>query len=52
MSRTVIAVLMTLVGSWTTLPAAAAKRKKDPRVVQSVNRALDYLAREQRRQPR
>jgi len=50
MSRTVIAVLLTLVVSLTTLPADAAKRKKDPRVVQSVNRALDYLAREQRRQ--
>ena len=50
MSRTVIAVLMTLVVSMTALPADAAKRKKDPRVVQSVNRALDYLAREQRRQ--
>jgi len=30
--------------------AFAAKRSKDPKVVQTVNRALDYLAREQRRQ--
>ena len=30
--------------------ALAAKRAKDPKVVAAVNRALDYLAREQRRQ--
>lgn len=30
--------------------ASAAKKKKDPRVVQAVNRALAYLAREQQRQ--
>lgn len=50
MSRTVVAVLLTLVGCLTVFPVEAAKRKKDPKVVQSVNRALDYLAREQRRQ--
>ena len=30
-------------------PALAEKRKKDPKTVQSITRALDYLAREQRR---
>lgn len=31
-------------------PAEAAKKKKDPKIVQAVTRALDFLAREQRRQ--
>jgi len=31
-------------------PAHATKKKKDPKVAQAVTRALDYLAREQRRQ--
>ena len=30
--------------------AWAVKKKKDPKIVQAVSRALDYLAREQRRQ--
>ena len=31
-------------------PAEAVKKKKDPKIVAAVSRALDYLAREQRRQ--
>ena len=50
MSRIAIVILLTLITWLTTVPAVAAKRQKDPRVVQAVNRALDYLAREQRRQ--
>ena len=45
MLRTIIVMLLTLSIYLPANVVTAAKRKKDPRVVQSVNRALDYLAR-------
>jgi hypothetical protein len=50
MSRMTGLVLLTLGLCVCGNSVEAAKRKKDPRVVQSVNRALDFLSREQRRQ--
>ena len=50
MSRMTILILLTLCLCVCENSVEAAKRKKDPRVVQSVNRALDFLSREQRRQ--
>lgn len=46
-------VLLTLIAAGTVMavsPVSAAKKKKDPKVIQSVGRALEFLAREQRRQ--
>src|SRR5713101_9476952 len=46
-----LAVLVVFcVASLLAQPAHATKKKKDPKVAQAVTRALDYLAREQRRQ--
>ena len=50
MSRRIVLFLLALGVCLPGVSVDAAKRKKDPRVVQAVNRALDYLAREQRRQ--
>ena len=52
MSRSVfilLALIMTVSG-FATSECEAAKKRKDPRTVQAVNRALDFLSREQRRQ--
>lgn len=43
-------VLACVLAFCATVPASAAKPRKDPKVKLAVNRALDYLAREQRRQ--
>ncbi len=50
MRTLLLLVLSALSLSVLSQPAAAAKRSKDPRVVASVTRALDYLARTQTRQ--
>jgi len=49
MRRTVV-ILAAIVSLLLPGSAWAVKKKKDPKIVQAVSRALDYLAREQRRQ--
>ncbi len=50
MSRICLWLLVCVITATTATPAMAAKKKKDPKITASVTRALDFLAREQRRQ--
>ena len=50
MRKLALSLMAVLIGILLVQPAYATKKKKDPKVVASIGRALDYLAREQRRQ--
>ena len=48
--KRILLVLLTATLLLSNRPVEAAKRKKDPKITQAVTKALDFLAREQRRQ--
>ncbi|MHC4878825.1 MAG: prenyltransferase/squalene oxidase repeat-containing protein [Planctomycetota bacterium] len=50
MKRSLILLIAMMMLFGADRPAGAAKRKKDPKITQAVTKALDFLAREQRRQ--